>query len=164
MKRTKFLLPILLLLFFVVHYLFGQKESNNMGHIDDCSPSWAKKGDTLDFDFYNRYSENSIEIEWRKKHKKNSPTNISFCYGQIFKIKNNFSHDIYLNRTLGDAVPGCFTYGLIKPDSIVYTSIYLDLEGKTSLSRPVVFIFTFCPNTPEEERYMVQYHFEGTKK
>ena len=156
MKRTKFLLPILLLLFFVVHYLFGQR------YIKGCS-RFAKKGDTLDFDFYNRYPKGNLEVEWRTCPKGFECTD-DFHYTKIFKIKNNFSHDIYLNRTMGDAVPGCFTYGLIKPDSIVYTSIYLYLDGKTSIRRTVGFLFTFCPNTPEAEDYMVQYHFEGTKK
>ncbi len=161
MKRTKFLLPILLLLFFVVHYLFGQR------YISDCTSYWVKKGDTIDFDFYNRYPEDNIEIEWRKNNNKNSTTNVDFCYATVFKIKNNFSHDIYLEGVktgAGYCVPSCFYSGLLKPDSVEYTIIEFNLTAKPSISRGIAFLFTFCPNTPEAEPHNVSYTFSGTKK
>ncbi len=161
MKKTKFLLPILLLLFFAIHYLSGQR------YISDCTSYWVKKGDTIDFDFYNRYPEDNIEIEWRKNHRRNNITNVVFCYAKVFKIKNNFSHDIYLEavRTgAGYCVPSCFYSGLLKPDSTRYTIIEFDLTAKASIGRGIIFHFIFCPNTPEAEPYKVSYFFEGTKK
>ncbi len=135
-------------------------------YADNCTEHFALKGDTIDFDFYNRYPEDNIEAEWRS-YPKGKNSRHKYYYVKVFRIKNNFSHDIYLERVqtgAGYCIPGCLYAGYIKPDSVYYSSLHFILDGKTNLRRPVGYFFTFCPNTPEAEGYMVQYHFEGTKK
>lgn len=165
MKKGILLFLFSLISFLLIIHVMGQKKNQK-----ECfaATHYALKDDTLDFDFYPRYPEDNIKIEWRKcSENKNNPCWNKFNYVKIFKIKNNFSHDIYLDviRTgAGYCIPECFTYGLIKPDSIEYTAIYFDLDAKPSVLRNVSFHFTFCPNTPEAESYIVNYVFEGKQK
>ncbi len=147
---------ILLLAGGAASYLSGQKH-----YYSKKTLQLIKKGDTIDFDFYDK-NKRRYTVEWRK-YPKDYPyqTSDEFYYIKVFRIKNNFNHSIYLRRTQTSLTPGGFVTGLLRPDSVEYSSLYFDLDKKPYETRGVLFNFSFCPDTPEEEVVKISYTFTG---
>lgn len=159
----KLMSVVLLFLTLNLKAQYSYKYINVGGNLD------MKRGDTIDLIFYPKPSkypnstEEDIQVEWRKSLYEFD----SFTFIRCFRIKNNFSFDIYLDRVqtgAGYCVPKGFYEGILHPGEVQYTVIQLDLAGKESLSRPVGFFFRMCPYTDEEEKLLVIKRFVGKRK
>ena len=131
-------------------------------HYGLASAPYIQKGDTIDLNFYPEFPKDNILVEWRVRPN----DSMRFYFSKVVRIKNNFSHDIYLASVktgAGYCVPGGLYSGIIKPGEEAYSSISLSLDGKERVSRGVGFNFIYCPGTAGAEFRLIEVYFKGKR-
>ena len=136
-------------------------EYPNYGTVIDSPlrPIFVQEGDTMDFNFYPEYPKDIISVEFRPHPEIKG----DLYYAKVFRIKNIFSHDIYLQSFISDCLAFGFKKGVLKPGEEAYSSVYFFLNGKKILTRTVNFRFWYCPGTEEAEYKIIQTYFKGKR-
>ncbi len=116
-------------------------------------------GDTIDISIDCDHKTDTIKVEWRT-----ALNGRDEYFIKCFRLTNNLKQNVYLkNVRSGDSPHWGFNCGLLEPNQVEYSAVYMTITGRLTLMREMTYYFVFCPNTIEEETFQKKIFFIGKR-